>query len=91
MEKYNRNHILTVIDDFISSLIKSIIPLFVLFAGKLREKESSSWSNIIAGAVFMAIILFLAVASFLKWYKNAHNISDILDIFICVIHYGNLY
>lgn len=76
MEKYNRNHILTVIDDFISSLIKSIIPLFFLFAGKLREKESSSWSDIIAGAAFMAIILFLAVASFLKWYKNVYYIDN---------------
>ena len=56
MEKYNRNHILTVIDDFISSLIKSIIPLFVLFVGKLREKESSSWSDIPGSGFFFEMV-----------------------------------
>lgn len=80
MEKYKRNHLLTVIDDFIFRLIKVIIPLFILFAGRLKEKDNI-WGGLIAWAFLSAIILFMALASLLKWYKNVYYINDKFIVF----------
>lgn len=75
MEQYNRNHILTVIDDIISSLIKSIVPIAVLFLGKLREKDGSSWGAILTWAILLTIIFFSVLSAFIKWYKSGYYIN----------------
>jgi putative membrane protein len=76
MKEFKRNHILTVVDDFISALVKSIIPLFILFAGRLREKDGNHWESSVAKAVLAVILLIMAMLAFLKWYRNVYSIDQ---------------
>lgn len=76
MENYKRNHILTLFEDFFQSLIKSIIPIIIVFAGRLGNKESGFLSGGILVAIFMAILLINALTTILKWYKNVYYIDD---------------
>lgn len=76
MKEYKRNHILTVVDDFISTLVKSFIPLLILFAGRLRGKSRDPWGSSVAEAVLAVILLIMAMLAFLKWYRNVYSIDQ---------------
>jgi putative membrane protein len=76
MKEFKRNHILTVVDDFISTLVKSFIPLLILFAGRLRGKSRDPWGSSVAEAVLAVILLIMAMLAFLKWYRNVYSIDQ---------------
>lgn len=76
MEKYKRNHALTIFEDFFHSIVKGIIPIIIIFASRLGNRESGFLSGIVLVILFMAIILITALITVLRWYKNVYYISD---------------
>lgn len=72
MEKVKRNHIFSILEDFINKLIKSIIPLFILFSGRNQDSPTGFFGNI----VLLIFLFFMAVTALLNWYKNIYQISE---------------
>ncbi|PRR82623.1 PH domain-containing protein [Clostridium vincentii] len=72
MEDFHRNNFIMIIDKTLSSFLKSILPLAIMFFSKNLQSINVFQKLLIMLGIFLLIVIYQVI----KWYKNLYCIHD---------------
>jgi len=72
MEGFHRNNFIVVVDNTVSTMLKGIVPLAIMFFSK-NSQEINIFQKLL---IMLGIFLFIVIYQIIRWYKKLYCIKD---------------